>query len=197
MRTRHDIWAMLRRHFPGSKSSRCTVAANELVRQVLEPAVQPREANELRAAISEAVTAGIRRPLEQHDQQWVVESILGQVVVGLAGDRNLLAAAVADVLPFHQDHDGTCPEYGSPSPCPPCGRSAAWPSGHGRRLFCPSADSTEKRRGPRPVWTAGATQAFGHSMTRRARPSGTASGLDLARVPRRTTARRQAAAVAP
>lgn len=115
---RRDLWALLRRRFPGASSGACTVAANELLTELLEPAVLPRQANELRAAISSALTAGTRRPLEQHDRQWTVESILTNVVAGLLAERNLLAGAVADVATMHQAEGGICPACRLPSPCP-------------------------------------------------------------------------------
>ncbi|GAB2717078.1 hypothetical protein [Kitasatospora kifunensis] len=115
---RRDLWALLRRRFPGASSGACTVAANELLTELLEPAVQLRQANELRTAVSTAITAGTRRPLEQHDQQWTVESILTDVVAGLLAERNLLAGAVTDVAALHQAEGGICPACQLPSPCP-------------------------------------------------------------------------------
>ncbi|WP_404871070.1 hypothetical protein ACI1MP_37995 (plasmid) [Kitasatospora griseola] len=115
---RRDLWALLRRRFPDASSGACTVAANELLSELLEPAVQPRQANELRAAISVALTAGTRRPMEQHDRQWTVESVLTAVVAGLLAERNLLAGAVADVSALHEAEDGVCPACRVPSPCP-------------------------------------------------------------------------------
>ncbi|MER5641853.1 hypothetical protein ABT095_33570 [Kitasatospora sp. NPDC002227] len=126
---RRDLWALLRRRFPGASSGACTVAANELLAELLEPAVQPRQANELRAAISAALTAGTRRPMEQHDRQWTVESVLTGVVAGLLAERNLLAGAVADVTALHQAEDGLCPVCRVPSPCPTL-RAVGGTAGH-------------------------------------------------------------------
>jgi len=115
---RRDLWALLRRRFPGASSGACTVAANELLAELLEPAVRPRQANELRAAISAALIAGTRRPMEQYDRQWTVESVLTNVVAGLLAERNLLAGAVADVAALHRVEGGYCPVCGVPGPCP-------------------------------------------------------------------------------
>ncbi|MER6365910.1 hypothetical protein [Kitasatospora sp. NPDC001527] len=98
---RRDLWALLRRCFPGASSGACAVAANEL-----------------RAAISAALTADTRRPIEPHDRQWTVESVLTTVVAGLLTERNLRAGAVADVSALHEVEDGIFPACRVLSPCP-------------------------------------------------------------------------------
>jgi hypothetical protein len=75
-----------------------------------------------RREITLALHAGTKPPTDEREHlrnQWIVESVLGRVVVPLADQRNRLAAAVDDVRALHPAiPGGKCPTCEVLSPCP-------------------------------------------------------------------------------
>ncbi|MFJ4741120.1 hypothetical protein [Streptomyces sp. NPDC088775] len=120
--TSRSLWALLREAFPDASSGRCTVTAHRLLKEVLQPTLGPVEAMQMRREITAALYDGVRPPAderEKHRHQWIVESVLGRVVVPLTDQRNRLAAAVDDARALHPFiSDGNCPVCGVASPCP-------------------------------------------------------------------------------
>jgi hypothetical protein len=120
--TSRSLWALLREAFPDASSGRCTVTAHRLLKEVLRPTLDRADAMRMRREITVALHAGVRPPADEHEElrnQWIVESVLGRVVVPLADQRNRLAAAVDDVRALHPLISGdNCPVCGVASPCP-------------------------------------------------------------------------------
>ncbi|MDW4912622.1 hypothetical protein [Streptomyces californicus] len=120
--TSRSVWALLREAFPDASSGRCTVTAHRLLREALQPTVGPVGAMQMRREITAALYDGVRPPADEHEKlshQWIVESVLGRVVVPLADQCSRLAAATDDVRALHPlVSGGRCPECGVASPCP-------------------------------------------------------------------------------
>lgn len=120
--TSRSVWALLREAFPDASSGQCTVTAHRLLKEVLRPTLVASDAMQLRREITVALHAGSKPPVDEHERhrnQWIVESVLGRVVVPLADQRNRLAAAVDDVRALHPLTTGrNCPTCAVPSPCP-------------------------------------------------------------------------------
>ncbi|MFF1712150.1 hypothetical protein [Streptomyces sp. NPDC058268] len=115
------LWALLREAFPEAPSSRCTVTAHRIQREVARAGVGPRDAMALRKEIASALGAAGASSADEYERQRAqcVESVLSHVVVPLADERDRLAAAVADVHALHDHREtGRCPACGVPGPCP-------------------------------------------------------------------------------
>lgn len=82
--TSRSLWALLREAFPDASSAQCTVTAHRLLKEVLRPTLDASDAMQLRREITLALHAGTKPPTDEREHlrnQWIVESVLGRVVV--------------------------------------------------------------------------------------------------------------------
>ncbi|MGW7312275.1 hypothetical protein [Streptomyces sp. NPDC054865] len=121
--TSRRLWALLHEAFPEAESSRCTVTAHRIQREVGRSGVGPREGMSWRKVVMAALEGASGPPVDENARaqaQWAVESVMTGVIVPLVDERNQLAAAAADAraLHSHQHGDGRCPTCRVPGPCP-------------------------------------------------------------------------------